>query len=65
MSKPKDRRAGKLREQYDELEQYDTQTTRKLIRDAKRDIKKAMTKHDRNAGKRDLQQRIRGDDDDE
>lgn len=61
MSKPTDRRAQHLREQFDELEQYDTQTTRKLIREAKRDIKKAMTKHDRNAGKRDLQRRINGD----
>lgn len=63
MSKPKDRRSGHLKEQFDELEQYDTQTTRKIIREAKRDVKKAMTRHNRNEGKRDLQRKIRGDDD--
>lgn len=58
MSKPKDKTAGKLREQYDQLDEYDTTSTRKDVREAKRKLKHHMTKHDRNQEKKALRQTL-------
>lgn len=61
MSKPRDKTSAKLREHFDELSEIETASIRKDIREARRNAKKAMTKHNRNQDKRALRDALRGE----
>lgn len=63
--KPRDKTSQKLREVYDQLDEMDTSSSRKVVREAKRTAKKHMTKHNRSLDKRELRDVMyRGNSDD-
>jgi len=61
--KPKDKTDALLKEQFELLADAETASNRKEIREARRQLKRFIHKHDRTLGKRQVQEQLNGNDD--